>query len=608
MVHLSENSARLKVKDIRPQDFHAVFEKVDSFNDVCILRLPYCVSCNGNQLIYLEHLVSGVVERLGSNATLIVVGENFDLAYVHKAINGVTQYQHWMAIKRHTIRKSSSLSSLPHHHFGALIHTKYGGSLRHTKTRIKYSYCPACKKTTKDYGGKKHTYHEYGTLLSDVWRDISCDLEGDLTPLVDRFADLFGLELYEELRLIDCRNFLKRSTRSLPTSEISEQRSLYSLPENPADKLILGDCLEHLKEIPDNTIDFAFTDPPYNLNKKYSSYTDDLKIVEYFEWCDRWITEMARVLRPGKTLALLNIPIWAARHFLHLETALKFQNWLVWDALSYPVRKIMPAHYTILCFSKGEPRSLPGLRSEGDVEQEDLSFPSLSGALKPLAEGFCLRQQCLKSRKAGGVDDRGPLTDLWWDIHRLKHNSRRVDHPTQLPPQLMYRLISVFTEPEETVLDCFNGAGTTTLAAHQMNRRYTGLEISEKYHEIAQARHEEIRNGIDPFRKADRLLTAKNSPVPRRAKQKYEVSKRELQLEVRKVAIEIGRLPTRSELAELGKYPIKHYDDYFASWGEVCAAARTTGMTENPVLENGAGVEQPSLLDAAFHTAASKQR
>ena len=64
-------------------------------------------------------------------------------------------------------------------------------------------------------------------------------------------------------------------------------------------------------------------------------------------------------------------------------------------------------------------------------------------------------------------------------------------------------------------------------------------------------------------------------------KQKYAVPKKTLQLEVRRVAQELHRLPNRDELARFGKYPIKYYDKYFASWGEVCAAARTTGMTED---------------------------
>jgi site-specific DNA-methyltransferase (adenine-specific) len=362
--------------------------------------------------------------------------------------------------------------------------------------------------------------------------------------------------------------------------------------------LILGDCLEKLRSLPDNSIDFAFADPPYNLGKNYNNYADDLSITEYFEWCDAWISELARILRPGRTCAVLNIPLWAIRHFLHMEKIMSFQNWITWDALSFPVRKIMPAHYTILCFSKGLSRPLPGL-IESASEANISNVSRTSRPLEPLAEGFCLRSHCVSARQAIGINDRGPLTDLWWDIHRLKHNSRRVDHPCQLPPQLMYRLISIFTEPGEIVLDCFNGAGTTTLAAHQLDRQYMGIEISEKYQAIAESRHEEIRQGIDPFRKAERELTEKNSPVERMPKQKYEVPKKTLQLEVRRVAHKLGRLPSREEMIEYGRYPIKYYDEYFVSWGEVCAAARHDGMSEdrNTQTNNLSAINQLSLFN-----------
>lgn len=231
----------------------------------------------------------------------------------------------------------------------------------------------------------------------------------------------------------------------------------------------------------------------------------------------------------------------------------------------------MPAHYTILCFSKGEPRPLPAY-----LNQRDDSF------LKPLAENFCLRTQCLLHRRKKGIQDRGVLTDLWYDIHRLKHNSRRVDHPCQLPPTLMHRLIAAFTYPEEVVLDCFNGVGTTTLAAQQLGRRFIGIEISEKYHKIALQRHQTLSEGGDPFAKQREVPKAKNSPVPRLPKQKYVVSKKALQLDVKRIAQSLGRLPTRQEVAQMSRYPIDLYDQYFFSWGEVCAAARTTGMSELP--------------------------
>jgi len=581
MAHFSENSRPLKVRYVSVQKLDDLCRETQSFTDVCVLRLPASNDSGEyrNPLQDVGQLVADVANRLGPEATLIILGEVIDLVNVQIAMLQSMRYQLWIAIKR-TSQRFIDHCSLPSHHFGVLIHTRHNSSLHHIKTRIKYTYCPVCDKTTKDYGGKKHTYHEFGTLMSDVWRDMSGNLEGDIAPIITSFADLFGVEPYKELLVFDCRPMnCKRVSANTITIETVEN----DLPGNLTNRVLHGDCLDKLKKISDNSIDFAFTDPPYNLGKKYNGYTDDLEITEYFDWCDRWIAEVARVLKPGRTFAILNIPLWAVRHFLFMKTILKFQNWIVWDALAFPVRLIMPAHYTILCFSKGEPRALPGLVGEAGNTNVP-GMPVAFKALEPLAEGYCLRSECVKSRKEGSINDRGPLTDLWSDIHRLKHNSRRVDHPCQLPPHLMYRIISVFTKPAEVILDCFNGAGTTTLTAHQLGRKYIGIEASEKYCKMANERHNEILDGLlDPFRKEERILTAKNSPVPRLPKQKYVIPKKALQLEVRRVARDLGRLPNRDELIRYGKYPIAYYDKYFLSWGEVCAAARTTGMLENRI-------------------------
>ena len=577
MTHLSENSRRLTISTQTIESKQTLFDSVFGFGDVCFLRLPVAEERNkGASLIGVGELVAQVSERLLKSATLLIYGDVADLVHVHAVLANRLHYQLWIAIKREPLGYSSTQTALPQHHIGVLVYTKYDGQLQHTKTRLAYTYCPICNKTTKDYGGKKHTYHEYGTLISDVWRDISVDANGNIRVILERFADLFGLEHYHNLRGFDLSLLLTQ--RRLPDRNLFSKSAILET-EFQESILLNGDCLEELRKLPDNSIDFAFADPPYNLNKEYRGYADDLNIKDYFSWCDQWIGEIARVLRPGGTFALLNIPLWSIRHFLYLETVLTFQNWITWDALSFPVRLIMPAHYTILCFSKGEPRPLPGLRTISNLP-DATSNSSPFSFLTPLGEGYCLRSQCIAQRSRMKVNDREPLTDIWWDIHRLKHNVRRVDHPCQLPPQLMYRLIALFTAPGEVVLDCFNGAGTTTLAAHQLRRRYVGIEREYHYYQLALARHEELEQGLDPFRKEERELTAKNSPVVRLKKQKYEVPKKTLQLEVRRVAQLLGKLPTRDDMIEHGRYAIRYYDEYFISWGEVCAAARTTGMKE----------------------------
>lgn len=477
-----------------------------------------------------------------------------------------------------------------------LILTRYKQSLNHTKTRIGYTYCPSCDKTTKDYGGKKHLYHEFGTLMSDVWRDISIDFQSEPVEVIQRLKDVFGLPEYQSINYYDQRSFY------LPTNEQHVYKIFSQQINHYSDRSLLlnGDCIEQLKLIPDNSIDFCFADPPYNLKKKYESWDDGIDIQKYFEWCDEWLSEMARVLKPGCTLAVLNIPQWCIRHFKHLNTILDYQDWIVWEGLSMPVRMIMPAHYSILCFSKGEPRALPALvRSKNSMLEEKV--------IQALSENYCVRSSCISKRKKQRVKDTELTTNIWWDVHRLKHNSRRVDHPCQLPPLFMYRLISLFTNENEFVLDPFDGAGTTSLTAAQLKRKYVGIELSEYYHTITTQRHRDLSEGIDPFRKNnDDSPKAKNSPVERLKKQKYEVSKKVLQLEIKSIAKLLGHVPSKDEVVQHSKYPLEYYEAYFISWGEVTAAARTTGMTENRKVDNSYKPKEEQLR--LFQEASSKYK
>lgn len=600
MTHLSEDSRRLIIEQVSIDQLESIRQHTGDFGDVCMLILPSDKESSPRKMAIAD-TISAVTDTLQSTATLITLGDVPSLVHAHTNLSAEWQYQLWVAIKNSAVIIAEDNTALPQAHFGALVHTKYAGSLKHTKTRIEYSWCPACDKTTKDYGGKKHTYHPYGTLMSDVWRDISADLDGDLGPIIERFADLFGLPEYQRLLVLDCRKMQSLEQSAEKKATYLPQTSLFGTPSMVhagQGQLLQGDVLEELRKIPDNSVDFCFADPPYNLKKKYQGYSDDLSIAEYFQWCDEWIGELVRVLRPGRTCAILNIPIWAIRHHLYMEETLTFQNWIVWDALSFPVRLIMPAHYSILCFSKGPARPLPGLTTSEEFPLF-ADAPATYSPLRPLADFYCLRARCVRNRQQQAINDREPLTDLWSDIHRLKHNSRRVDHPCQLPPHLMYRLISIFTEPGETVLDPFNGAGTSTLCAHQLNRNYIGIELSEKYHGIATERHNEIEVGLDPFRKEQRKLTEKNSSVDRLPQQVYEVPKKTLQLEVRRVAKILDKLPDRDEMIRHGKYPIKYYDDYFSSWGEVCAAARHAGMSEERANGHGtkSSAQQLTLFD-----------
>jgi len=235
-------------------------------------------------------------------------------------------------------------------------------------------------------------------------------------------------------------------------------------------KIIQGDCLELFKEIPDNSVNMTFADPPFNLKKKYSSYTDSLEFREYLNWCEQWISEMVRVTKPTGSIFLHNIPKWLTYYAAFLNKFAYFKHWISWDAPTAPMGKsLQPAHYGILFYGK----------KEKETKIYELRYPHK----RDRKQGFLLKDY-------GGKKDKlhpfGPLvSDVWTDIHRIKHNKKRDPHPCQLPIHLLDRLILLSTDEGDVVLDPFSGTGTTAISAKRLGRNYIGFELDDEYVDIS---------------------------------------------------------------------------------------------------------------------------
>ncbi len=236
-------------------------------------------------------------------------------------------------------------------------------------------------------------------------------------------------------------------------------------------KITQGDCLELFKNIPDNSVDMTFADPPFNLHKQYTSYKDNLEFQEYLNWCEKWIAEMVRVTKPTGSIFLHNIPKWLTFYATYLNKFAHFKHWISWDAPTAPMGKsLQPAHYGILFYTK---------EAKG-AKIYELRHPHKRD-----------RKQGYLWKDYGGKKDSlhpfGPLvSDIWTDIHRIKHNSKRDPHPCQLPLHLMDRLILMITDENDIVLDPFSGTGTTAISAKRLGRQYVGFELDKKYVEISQ--------------------------------------------------------------------------------------------------------------------------
>lgn len=236
-------------------------------------------------------------------------------------------------------------------------------------------------------------------------------------------------------------------------------------------KISEGDCLELFKHIPDNSIDITFADPPFNLGKKYNSTKDSLAIEDYLKWCEKWISEMVRVTKPTGSIFLHNIPKWLTYYSAFLNKIAHFKHWIAWDAPTSPMGKsLQPSHYGVLFYAK-DPTQLKffEIRYPHKRNRRDRYLQKDYGGKKDLLHPF------------------GPLvSDVWTDIHRIKHNKYRDEHPCQLPVHLLERIILMSTNEGDIVLDPFAGTGTTALAAKRLGRQYIGFEMDPEYVTIAE--------------------------------------------------------------------------------------------------------------------------
>ncbi len=306
-----------------------------------------------------------------------------------------------------------------------------------------------------------------------------------------------------------------------------------------------GDALDMLGKYPDESIDLVFADPPYNLDKSYGMYEDERGNNEYLNWCNRWLDQYVRILKPTGSLFVLNLPKWSMYHADYLNQQLVFQNWIVWDALSEPRGKLMPAHYGLLHYTK---------------HKENFTF-NRDGLGEIDSRVYCLRSGCVRSRKSKGSDIKEPLTDLWWDVHRIKHRRDRDYHPCQLPDLLLKRIILLATKPQDIVLDALAGTGTTAIMAAKLDRRYVAIDLDPAYVQLMRQKLAEIRLNGGVIR----------SPVKRNVKQ---YSKKELQLELRHLARKLGRLPTPEDVKELSRFDLDLYLEAFPTWGKAIKAAK----------------------------------
>lgn len=236
--------------------------------------------------------------------------------------------------------------------------------------------------------------------------------------------------------------------------------------QNEYGRLYNADCIEVMRSLPTECVDFIFADPPFNLGKTYDAGIDDsLTMSTYIDWTYEWLDECIRILKPGGRVFVYNLPKWCVYIASHLAETLTFWAWIAVDMkFSLPIQnRLYPAHYGLVSFVKGtKPRTFNNqripLQTCRHCGGEIKDYGGYKNKMNPL-----------------GIN----VSDVWSDIYPVRHKNNKNRKYNELSIKLLDRVISMGTNEGDIVFDPFGGSGTTYAVAQMLKRKWIGTELGD---------------------------------------------------------------------------------------------------------------------------------
>lgn len=257
--------------------------------------------------------------------------------------------------------------------------------------------------------------------------------------------------------------------------------------------VLCGDAVEEMAKLPDKSVALITTDPPYNLNKNYGIYQDNLNFTEYMDFSRKWLTQAKRVLKDDGSIYLFMGVRYISYVYavLEQELGMTFNSWITWFYTQGigKTKGFSPRHDDILFFTK-HPKNYTFNLDEIRVPQK--FYRSINN---------------MRGANPGNV---------WQFSHVHYCNENRRSHPTQKPEGLFERIILASSNEGDTVLDPFVGSGTTLRVCQQLNRNCIGIDINSSYVEMSKRRLSEPFRGFDSIdERMKRVPDDLNDPLVR---------------------------------------------------------------------------------------------
>ncbi len=262
-----------------------------------------------------------------------------------------------------------------------------------------------------------------------------------------------------------------------------------------------GNCLELLRQIPDNAIQLIVTSPPYNIGKSYESV---IRLNEYLALQRNVIQECYRVLRNDGHICWqvgnyvengMIAPLDILLYPIFQDIGMQMRNRIIWHFNHglHCSKRFSGRYETIMWFTKTD---------EYKFNLDPVRIPQKYPEKK-----------YFKGPKKGQLscNPLGKNPGDVWDIPNVKCNHpEKTIHPCQFPVELVERLVLSMTDKDDWILDPFAGVGSSLIASMMHGRKCAGAELNQEYIDIARNRLLLASRGILKTRPMNKPIYSKD--------------------------------------------------------------------------------------------------
>lgn len=249
----------------------------------------------------------------------------------------------------------------------------------------------------------------------------------------------------------------------------------------PLDRIVLGDCVEVMENLPARSVDLIFADPPYNLQLRQELWRPNMTKVDavnddwdkfssmraYDEFARRWLSAARRILKDTGTIWVIG----TYHNIFRLGAIMQDLGFWILNDVIWIKTNPMP-NFRGVRFANAHETLVWASRREG--------------------ARYTFNYHAMKQINGGKQMQSYWVIPICSGSERIKVNGKKA-HSTQKPEALLYRVILSSSNVGDVVLDPFFGTGTTGAVAKKLHRRWIGIEKDPTYVEIAQDRIEAIR-------------------------------------------------------------------------------------------------------------------